>query len=108
MRPGLILAGFVFTGGAVVTQKLAAVKMAIRTEYETQKAAAIDVGVDPSQFTRKLNDAEPFTLRDLDRLSVEAQRVALLEMLSDLGLPSRVKRYLPILRAFDGAEKKSA
>jgi hypothetical protein len=102
----MALVTVMFTGAGCVIQKLAAVKMAIRTEYDTQKAAASDVGVDQSQFTRKLNDAEAFTFRDLDKLSLEAQRVALLEMLAELGLPQRAKRWLSIARVFDAREEK--
>jgi hypothetical protein len=107
MNPELVQ-GLLALSGLCITAKLAAVKMAIRTEYETQKAAAIDAGVDPSQFTRKLNDAEPFTFREFDRLSEEAQKVALLEMLAQMGLPQRVKRWLSIAQAIEGSERRSA
>lgn len=108
MRPGVLLAGVIFAHGAVVLQKLATLKMAIRTEADSQKAVAIDAGIDQSQLARKLCDKEPLTLRDLDRFPENVQAAWHLEELARLGLPERVKRYLPILRAFEGAGKKSA
>jgi hypothetical protein len=107
VRPGVVLAGFVFTGGVCVVQKLATLKMAIRSEAESQKAIAIDAGMDQSQLARKLSDKEPLTIRDLDKFPEAVQAAWHLEELARIGLPERVKRYLPILGAV-GAEKKSA
>jgi hypothetical protein len=107
MRPGLLLAGFVFTGGLCVVQKLATLKMAIRTEADSQKSVAIDAGIDESQFARKLADKEPLTIRDIDKLPESVQAAWHLEELARLGLPERVRRYLTVLGAI-GAEKRSA
>lgn len=106
MKPSLFLAGLVFSGGFCVVQKLAAVKMAIRTESDSQKAVAIDAGIDQSQFTRKLSNVEPFTFRDFDKLPEEIQRVALLEMLAQMGLPQRAQRWLKVVHAL--SERQSA
>jgi hypothetical protein len=108
MRPGVLLVGLMFSSGVIVAQKLATLKMAIRTEGDSQKAVAIDAHIDESQLARKLADKEPLTLRDIDRFPENVQAAWHLEELARLGLPERVKRYLPILRAFGGAEKKSA
>jgi alkylhydroperoxidase/carboxymuconolactone decarboxylase family protein YurZ len=90
-----------------VAQKLAAVKMAIRVEADTQKAVAIDAGIDQAQFTRKLNGQEPFTFQNFDALPEEVQRTALLEMLSHMGLPARAKRWLSIASLVN-EQKRSA
>jgi len=108
MRPGQLLAGCIFLGGFSVLQKLAALKMAIRVEGDSQKAVAIDAHMDESQLARKLADKEALTIRDLDRFPEPVQAAWHLEELARLGLPARVKRYLPILRAFEGADKRSA
>lgn len=94
--------------GLCVLQKLATLKMAIRTEADSQKAVAIDLGIHESNLTRKLQGKEPLTLCELDRLPEPVQAAWHLEELSRLGLPERVKRYLPILRALDGVNKRSA
>lgn len=108
MRPGQLAAGAVFVSGVAVVQKLAAIKMAIRAEADSQKAVAIDAHMDESQLARKLADKEALTFRDLDRFPEEVQRAALLEMLTQMGLPARVQRYLPVIRALEGAAKKRA
>lgn len=108
MRPGQMLAGIVFTSGYCVLAKLATLKMAIRTEADSQKAIAIDAGMDQGQLTRKLQDKEPLTLRDLDKFPEPVQAAWHLEELARIGLPERVKRYLPILRALEGDQKRSA
>jgi hypothetical protein len=96
--------------GAVlcVVQKLAAVKMAIRAESDSQKAVAIDAGIDQGQLSRKLSHQESFTFDDLDRLPLDVQRAALLEMLTQMGLPERVNRWLSIARVVDTRRKQSA
>jgi hypothetical protein len=91
-----------------VLQKLAAVKMAIRVECETQKEAAIDAQMDPGQLSRELNGQGSFTFAHFDALPEEVQRTALLEMLATLGLPQRAKRWLSIARVLDGREERSA
>lgn len=103
-----MIAGVVFTSGYCVLQKLATLKMAIRTEADSQKAVAIDVGIDQSNLTRKLQGKEPLTLGELDRFPERVQAAWHLEELARLGLPERVKRYLPILRALEGDQKRSA
>jgi hypothetical protein len=103
-----VIAGIVFTSGFCVLAKLQTLKMAIRTEADSQKAIAIDAGIDPAQLTRKLSGQEPLTLRDLDRFPETVQAAWHLEELARIGLPARVKRYLPILSAMTGTEKKSA
>lgn len=90
-----------------VAQKLATLKMAIRTEADSQKAVAIDAGIDEGQLSRKLADTEALTIRDLDRFPEPVQAAWHLEELARIGLPERVKRYLPILTALDG-RKRSA
>lgn len=94
--------------GLCLTQKLAAVKMAIRTEGDSQKAVAIDAGIDQAQLTRKLSDAEPLTFRDFEKLPEEVQRAALLEMLAQMGLPQRARRWMKVGRVVEMRERESA
>lgn len=108
MRPGVVLAGFVFTGGLCVMQKLGTLKIAIRTESDSQKAVAIDAGIAESSLTRKLKNEERMTVEDVSKLPEEVQRVWHLEELARMGLPQRAKRWLSIARALDVDEKRSA
>lgn len=105
MRPGQLLAGLVFSSGFCV---LATLRMAIRSEADSQKAVAIDAGIDESQFARKLNGKEPMTFRDLEKLPAEVRRAFHLEELSQLGLPERAKRWLKVARELNAHGKKSA
>lgn len=107
MSPELVQA-FMGVSGLCVMQKLAAVKMAIRVEADTQKSVAIDAGIDEAQFARKLLDKEALTFRDFDKLPLEVQRTALLEMLAQAGLPQRVHRWLSIAQAVEPRRKQSA
>lgn len=107
MRAQLFMA-LVSFGGLCVSQKLATLKMAIRVEGDSQKAVAIDAGIDEGQLSRKLANQEPLTIRDLDRFPEPVQAAWHLEELARIGLPDRVKRYLPILRALEGDRKRSA
>lgn len=91
-----------------VVQKLATLKMAIRIEADSQKAIAIDAGMDQGQLTRKLQDKEPLTLRDLDRFPEEVQRAWHLEELARMGLPERAKRWLKVARELDSLSQRSA
>lgn len=102
-----IIPTLVTVSGLCIVQKLSAVKMAIHTE-SSQKAVAIDAGIDESQLARKLNNHAPFTFENFDRLPEEVQRVALLEMLSQMGLPERAKRWLSVVRELDAHKQRSA
>jgi hypothetical protein len=106
VRPD-IFAALAGVSGLCVMQKLQTLKMAIRTEADSQKAIAIDAGIDQAQLTRKLQDKEPFTFRDLDKFPEPVQAAWHLEELARIGLPERVKRYLPVLHALEG-RKRSA
>jgi hypothetical protein len=112
MEPVQFVAGLVFTGAycgvLCVAQKLGTLKMAIRTEADSQKAVAIDAGIDPSNLTRKLNGEERLSLHDLDKLPEEVQRAWHLEELARMGLPQRAKRWLVIARAVEGSQKRTA
>lgn len=94
--------------GLCLTQKLSAVKTAIRTEGESQKAVAIDAGMDQAQLARKLSDVEPLTFRDFEKFPAEVQRAALLEMLAQMGLPQRARRWMQVMRVVETRETESA
>ena len=108
MKPAQMLIGFAFAGFFCVLQKLATLKMAIRCEADSQKAVAIDAGMDQSNLTRKLQGNEPLTLSELDRFPEEVQRAWHLEELSRMGLPARAKRWIKVSEALDGRRKQSA
>lgn len=90
-----------------VTQKLASLRMAIREEAQSQKAVAIDAGIDEGQFARKLSNAEPMTLRDIAKFPERVQAAWHLAELSRLGLPERVQKWIAIGRVVS-TQKRSA
>lgn len=95
-------------GPLCITQKLATLKMAIRTEADSQKAVAIEAGITEPSLARKLNHQQPLTLDELDKLPEEVQRAWHLEELARMGLPQRAKRWLSIARVLEGREERSA
>lgn len=92
----------------MVFAKLAAIRMGIRTGADSQKSVAIDAGMDQAQLSRKLHHLEPFTFDDFAKLPEDVQRIALLEMLTQLGLPEQIRRSLPIARVVEARRKKIA
>lgn len=103
-----VVAALTFLGGGAVAQKLLTLKMALRAEADSQKAVAIDAGIDQSQLARKLQDKEPLTLRDLDKFPEEVQRAWHLEELARMGLPARAQRWLSVARVIEARQKRSA
>lgn len=104
----MALVTVMFSSGVCVLQKLATLKMAIRVEADSQKALAIDSGMDESQLARKLSDKAPLTLREIDRLPEEVQKHWHLAELERMGLPARVQKWVSIARAVEAREKQSA
>lgn len=95
-------------GPLCVMQKLGTLKMAIRTEADSQKAVAIDAGISEPSLARKLNHQQPLTLDELDAMPEEVQRAWHLEELARMGLPQRARRWLSIARVLEGREERSA
>lgn len=102
----LWIACVLFGAGGAVVQVLGSMRQAIREEADSQKAVAIDAGMDQAQLTRKLHHQERFTFDDLDRMPVPVQQAFHLAELIRLDLPKRMARMVAVAGAVQ--QKRSA
>jgi hypothetical protein len=105
---GLLVFALCLGTAGCVMQTLGSLRVAIREESDSQKAIAYEIGMDPAQLTRKLQNQEPLKFEEFARLPENVQRAFHLAELIRLGMPTRVQKLVAVFRAVYGEQQRSA